>query len=98
MSVCHPRLWVLLLAAGCGAAPVGQQCMSTGAPSPLVSGAQLLKLDVYPPEAQCDASGSSVLPGSAPIVSMTYAKGQDITVGNLPPGVHTVVLTAYADA
>jgi hypothetical protein len=97
MSVFRAAPWALLLAA-CGDAPVGQQCMNMSQPSPLVTGAQLIKLDVYPADTQCDGTGTTVLPGSAPILSMTFGAGQAVTVGNVPPGQHTIVVTAYADS
>jgi hypothetical protein len=94
------RRWALamLLASACGGPPMGQQCMSTSAPSPLVTGAQLLVLDVYPPDVQCDPDGVSAAAGApAPTQSMSFGGGAPITLSTIPPGTWTVVLTAYSD-
>lgn len=81
---------------GCAEPPAARQCMSTSGSSSLVSGAALLRIDVYPAGTACEGS-SAAAPTSARAWTMSFAKGAPIKL-DLPPGEHTVVLIAFADA
>jgi hypothetical protein len=88
-------LVVCVLAVGCGQAIEKRACMKVGTRDPLVTGAQLFRLDVYGAGIKC--AGNNVVSGTgAPQMSHTYAKGQAIAI-DVPPGPHTLVLTTYAD-
>lgn len=81
---------------GCGPKSVKRACMGGAAgDNPLLSGASLVRLDVYDASAQCD--GSLLGAGAtAPTMSRTFAAGDPITL-DVPPGMHTLVLTTFAD-
>src|SRR5437763_1719660 len=82
-----------LLMVGCGSPPGGRQCMNTGGAGDLVQTAARLRVDVYAGVVGCD--GTHAAPGAgAAAQSASFAKGDAITL-NVPPGDHTVVLTAF---
>ena len=88
---------VLALVAGCGPKAIKRACMGSGTDNPLVSGAAMVRLDVYGANAHC-ADGATLQAGAgAPILSRSYAQGQPITA-DIPPGPHALVLSTYADA
>ena len=94
----YPRLALAaaLLVAGCGSSPGpgDRQCMNTGGPSDLVRAAARLRVDVYAGVVGCDGTHAAAGAG-APSQSASFANGQAITLGTIPPGNHTVVLTAF---
>jgi hypothetical protein len=82
--------------AACGSSVEHRACMTVGTSDPLVTGAQLFRLDIYGANVAC--AGDTVASGAGgPLISRTYAKGQAIAV-DVPPGLHTLALTTYADA
>ena len=85
----------LLVAVGCGPQPLKRACIGGGS-SELVSGAAVLRLDVYGAMAHCagDALAASVGP---PITSHSYQSGEPIKL-DVPPGQYALVLTSYADS
>jgi hypothetical protein len=86
---------VLVMMAACGDTPFVQQCMTSGGTSQLVSQAALLRVDVYPGDVTCD--GNVAPSGStAALSSRSFLQGQPISL-DVPPGRHTIALTAYAD-
>lgn len=83
---------------GCGDKVMHRACMggAGGGDNPLLTGAALLRLDVFGADAHCD--GGLLAPGAgAAIMSHSYARGEPITL-DIPPGQRTLVLTTYADA
>jgi hypothetical protein len=86
-----------LAGVGCGSKITRRACMGGGAgDNPLLTGASLFRLDVYDPSAQCD--GPLLGPGAAaPTMSRTFSAGDPIEL-DVPPGMHTLVLTSFADA
>jgi hypothetical protein len=71
--------------------------MTSGQTSELVSAAALLRVDVYPAGVTCDDSGL-VSPGSpGALYSRSFGPGDPISL-DVPPGLHTIALTAFADA
>lgn len=93
--------WVLralcmgVMLAGCGN-PASRQCMNAGGAGDLVTSAALIKLDIYAGGTGC--AGNRPAPGAAaPQLSRSFAAGEAIRL-DIPPGRHTVVLTAFADA
>lgn len=86
---------VAVAASGCGPSATKRACMGGGGQSSLVTDAAMLRLDVYPPSAQC-ADGTLAAGGGSPVLSHTYLQGQAISL-DVPPGPHTLVLTTYAD-
>ena len=81
---------------GCGGAPEPPvDCMNLGdAVGPLVTTAALLRVDIYGPTAAC--AGNTVAAGNTPLVSRTFSPNEPIAL-DVSPGVHTVVLTTFAD-
>jgi hypothetical protein len=70
--------------------------MQMGGPSPLVSGAALLRLDVYAASVAC--TGASVADGSGmPEMSHSFSAAEKISL-QVPPGAYTLELTTFADA
>jgi hypothetical protein len=70
--------------------------MQMGGPSPLVSGAALLRLDVYAASVAC--TGASVADGSGmPEMSHSFTAAEKISL-QVPPGAYTLELTTFADA
>lgn len=95
-TIVVPTMAALLVGSCGGGEPPAVDCMSVGgAPSPLVTSAALLRVDIYGPRAACN--GNTIVAGNAPMSSRTFAPGEPIAV-DVSPGVHTVVLTTFADA
>jgi hypothetical protein len=81
---------------GCGTDGVKRACMQVGAPSSLVSGAALLRLDVYEPSVQCSGSAVNADAGAAEM-SHSFAAGEKISL-QVPPGAYTLQLTTFSDS
>src|SRR5258706_747004 len=91
------RAWILcLVAAGCTLDVPTVPCKQMGMPSPLVSGAMRLRLDVYGPDVHCTGNHVPASAG-APQESQSYMRGDPIAL-DIPPGMHTLVLTTFSDA
>ncbi len=69
--------------------------MGGSSPSPLVTDAAMVRLDIYGPSAQC-VDGQLAAGAGAPIQSQTFAQGQPIKL-DVPPGPHAIVLSTFAD-
>src|SRR5205807_1336990 len=70
-------------------------CMTMGGPSALVTGAALLRLEVYGPEAHCE--GSAVVGATSAPTTRDFPRGQPVQL-EIPAGHHAVVLTSFSDA
>src|SRR5258708_3505407 len=88
---------IATLAGACGTTPAGRQCLSMGTPSPVVTGAAVLRLDVYSAGVQCDGIAAAANSPS-PVLSRSFTSGQSVSLDGVPPGHHTVVLTSFSDA
>ena len=84
----------LLWAIGCGPQPLKRMCIG-GAASALVSGAAVLRLDVYDATGHC-ADGALANSVGPPITSHSYRNGEPIKL-DVPPGQYALVLTTYSD-
>ena len=83
-------------AAGCGVSAPNTPCTPMNGPSPLVTGAALLRLDVYAAGTAC--AGVIIAPGAgAPLLSHSFKPGEKVSL-SIPNGPHTVVLTTFSDA
>ncbi|HEY1587414.1 MAG TPA: hypothetical protein VGH63_17075, partial [Polyangia bacterium] len=80
---------------GCGPSVTKRACMGGSAPSPLVTDAAMVRLDVYGANAHC-ADGQLAAGAGAPVQSQTFAEGQPIKL-DVPPGPHAIVLSTFAD-
>ncbi len=95
------RLWavafgVAVVAAGCGPSAQVTKCVPMSGPSPLVTGAKLLKLDLYPSTVGC--VGDVVAPNAgAPVLSRSFHPGDAVNV-DVAPGTYTILFTTYSDA
>jgi hypothetical protein len=81
---------------GCGSGVTKRACMGGSAPSPLVTDAAMVRLDVYGANAHC-VDGQLAAGAGAPVQSQTFAQGQPIKL-DVPPGPHAIVLSTFADA
>jgi len=89
-------LAVIVVGAGCDSPPSAVQCMSMGASSAIVSGAALVRIELYSPDVACD--GSVVATGApAPLFSRSFNQGDPIQL-DVKPGTYTIGLSAWADS
>jgi len=80
---------------GCGKKAAHTVCTG-GVDGPVVAGAALFELDDYGSSNRCD--GADVADGTIPpLLTRTFTPGSPISMA-LPPGAHTLVLRAFADA
>jgi hypothetical protein len=94
---CRRALWlVTALAAACGQNGPVTHCVPMSGPGPLVTGAKLLKLDLFPPTVGC-AGDTVARNAGAPLFSRSFHPGDKVTV-DVAPGHYTVGFTTYADA
>lgn len=86
---------LMALTMSCGPDAEKRVCMGNDAVGPLVSGAAVLRLDLYDPSVHCD--GNHVKSGvGPPMQSHAYLSGQAIRL-EVAPGPYTLMLTTYAD-
>jgi hypothetical protein len=86
---------VLVLIAGCGGTG-DTSCTPMMMPSELAQRAALLRLDVFDETVHCD--GATVTAGAPPpTLSKAAPAGQPIKL-DIPEGMHTLLLSAFADA
>jgi hypothetical protein len=69
--------------------------MSMSGPGELVTSARLLRIEIFPPSVACE--GSRVAAGAIAEISRSFPAGESLKL-DLPPGRHTVALTAFGDA
>jgi hypothetical protein len=80
---------------GCDPKREERPCLNMGNPSALVSGAAIVRIDVYGASVHCDGSTVSASAG-APELSRSFGAGQKIQL-DVSPGHHTFVLTTFSD-
>src|SRR5262249_62371056 len=68
-------VFAFLALVGCDPEREERPCLNMGNPSPLVSGAAIVRIDVYGANAHCDGSTASASAG-APEVSRSFGAGQ----------------------
>jgi hypothetical protein len=87
---------VVLAASGCGSSPTARQCMNSGTAGDIVNSATLMRVEVFAGGVPCDGTHALAAADSA-LMSRTFAAGEKIAL-DIPPGRHTVVITAFGDA
>ena len=88
-------IWAVLGAIACAGCDSSTPCVTMKAPNDLVTRAALLRLDVYGADGSC--AGTDAAPGSGTPTTTRYPHGEAIAL-DVPPGRHTLVLFAFADA
>lgn len=71
-------------------------CVQMPAMSDLLTGAALVRVDVYD-GATVDCAGTIASTTAAPLLTRTFAGGQSLRL-DIPPGLRVVVLTTFSDA
>jgi hypothetical protein len=87
---------LLASASACDVSVPVTDCMNMSGPSALVTNAKLLRLDVYPANTPC--AGNHIAPTAGPPdLTQSFRPGDPVTLA-IPPGMHTLVLTTFADS
>jgi hypothetical protein len=90
-------LFVSLAVCGCDPKREEKPCLMMGSGTPLVSGAAVVRIEVYDgTKVHCDGSGVPAGAGS-PDLSRSFGKGEKIAL-DVAPGQRTFVLTTFSDA
>jgi hypothetical protein len=98
LGVCNHRIIGALVCAmwvGCGQGVQRQACMSVSGPGPLVSGAEVFRLQVFSRGEHCQGP-TVAAPATEPMLTRSFGQGQPIAL-ELPTGHYAFLLTTFAD-